>query len=103
LDTTWKQTCRRKNQLIRLAEKKIRDELKLQINSWCIPKPKPKKSGLMQGATKSENTSKIWQETTTFVSPTTKEENRTAILIQALDFLGGMGGEDLEKIRNGGK
>ncbi|KAI6185060.1 hypothetical protein M3Y97_00664300 [Aphelenchoides bicaudatus] len=46
-DLTWKQTCRQKNQLIRLAEKDVREELKLQLNSWCIPKSRKKRSALI--------------------------------------------------------
>ncbi|KAI6170134.1 hypothetical protein M3Y98_01208000 [Aphelenchoides besseyi] len=44
---TWKQTCRRKNQMIRAAGKAIQNELKLQLNSWCLPKQKKKRSTLL--------------------------------------------------------
>ncbi|KAI6185100.1 hypothetical protein M3Y97_00668500 [Aphelenchoides bicaudatus] len=95
LQTTWKQTCRRKNQLIRLASIEIRQELKLQLNSWCLPKPTKKQSSLVP----KKITSLPVQ--TTLVPDNGDRENRTAMLIQALDFLGGMAGEDLDKIRRG--
>ncbi|KAI6233455.1 hypothetical protein M3Y99_00914500 [Aphelenchoides fujianensis] len=44
---SWKQTCRKKNQMIRLAGREVQNELKLQLNAWCLPKPTPKRSALL--------------------------------------------------------